>query len=128
MKRASIGLAAIAALALAGPAFAQNEAEPDGFQQDEMPGSEIQIDIGEGGADVHRQDGNKIFPANEAAAEAKAATNAQDDEELEKEFQEGEALGDDREEPLGPNAIDEELPGEGPESLSGPDDDDPLPY
>jgi hypothetical protein len=30
--------------------------------------------------------------------------------------------------PLGPNEIDAELPGEGPESLSGPDDDDPLPY
>jgi hypothetical protein len=29
--------------------------------------------------------------------------------------------------PVLPNAIDAELPGEGPENLSGPDDDDPLP-
>jgi hypothetical protein len=29
--------------------------------------------------------------------------------------------------PVSPDAIDAELPGEGPEDLSGPDDDDPLP-
>jgi len=35
---------------------------------------------------------------------------------------------DDPDYPVDPDPIDEELPGEGPESLSGPDDDDPLPY
>jgi len=33
----------------------------------------------------------------------------------------------DPDEPVSPDAIDAELPGEGPEDLSGPDDDDPLP-
>lgn len=44
----------------------------------------------------------------------------------------GDPLGDDPlddpDNPIDPDPIDEELPGEGPESLSGPDDDDPLPY
>jgi hypothetical protein len=35
---------------------------------------------------------------------------------------------DDPDSPLAPDPIDAELPGEGPESLSGPDDEDPLPY
>ena len=30
--------------------------------------------------------------------------------------------------PVYPDPVDAELPGEGPESLSGPDDEDPLPY
>jgi hypothetical protein len=34
---------------------------------------------------------------------------------------------DDPDAPLAGDPIDRELPGEGPEDLSGPDDDDPLP-
>jgi hypothetical protein len=34
---------------------------------------------------------------------------------------------DDPDDPVSPDAIDAELPGEGPEDLSGPDDDNPLP-
>ena len=45
MKSAYIGFAAVVTLALSGPAFGQNEEEPDGFQQNEMPGSEFQLDI-----------------------------------------------------------------------------------
>ena len=35
---------------------------------------------------------------------------------------------DDPDSPDDPDPIDDEMPGEGPESLSGPDDEDPLPY
>jgi hypothetical protein len=34
---------------------------------------------------------------------------------------------DDPDSPVAGDPVDAELPGEGPESLSGPDDDDPLP-
>jgi hypothetical protein len=36
-------------------------------------------------------------------------------------------LPNDPDTPEGGDPVDDELPGEGPENLSGPDDDDPLP-
>jgi hypothetical protein len=36
-------------------------------------------------------------------------------------------LPNDPDTPTEPDPVDAELPGEGPEDLSGPDDDDPLP-
>ncbi|BAQ18125.1 hypothetical protein [Methyloceanibacter caenitepidi] len=122
MKRASIGLAAIAALALTAPAFAQDEAEPDGFQQNEMPGSEFQLDVDSDG---------KVEFGRESTLEKEAA-----DEAAPEGLRDGLELGpdtlgdglDDPDAPVDPDPIDDELPGEGPESLSGPDDEDPLPY
>jgi len=91
------------------------ESETERIQETEQPGSELELNVdSEGGVEFGRkrsldhQDG--VFGPPES-------------DPLQ--------LGGPEEErgpPLGPNAIDAELPGEGPESLSGPDDDDPLPY
>jgi hypothetical protein len=102
MRAVSLGLAIFAA-ALAGPALGADETEQ--IEESEMPGSEIEIDIGGGEADAHRKGGGPVL---ELGGEGNSA------------------LPD----PAFPDAgdpIDNELPGEGPESLSGPDDDDPLP-
>jgi len=42
-----VGLAALLAVALTGPAWGQ--AEPDGFQEDEQPGSEFELDVDDDG-------------------------------------------------------------------------------
>jgi hypothetical protein len=122
MKSAYIGIAAIAALAFTGPAFGQNEGEPDGFQQNEMPGSEFQLNIeSDGKVEFGRESTLEKEEAGKAAPEGLG-----DGLELG-----GDPLGDpldDPDNPVDPDPIDEELPGEGPESLSGPDDEDPLPY
>jgi hypothetical protein len=103
-------VAAFVAVAGLTPALADSDTER--IQESEMPGSEIQIDIGEDGADIHRKDGRKLFGGGMNLTE------------------EGESLPplDDPDSPIAPDPIDAELPGEGPESLSGPDDEDPLPY
>lgn len=122
MKSAYIGFAAVVTLALSGPAFGQNEEEPDGFQQNEMPGSEFQLDIDSGG---------KVEFGRESTLEKDAAEGVSP-KPLKDELELGaDPLGDpldDPDNPVDPDPIDEELPGEGPESLSGPDDEDPLPY
>ena len=104
------GLAVIVAVTGFTPALADSETER--IQESEMPGSEIQIDIGEDGADIHRKSGKPLFGG---------------DMNLTEEEQDLAPL-DDPDEPVAPDPIDAELPGEGPESLSGPDDEDPLPY
>jgi hypothetical protein len=122
MKSAYIGIAAIAALAFTGPAFGQNEGEPDGFQQNEMPGSEFQLNI--------ESDGKVEF-GRESTLEKEEAGKAPPEGLRDGLELGGDPLGDpldDPDNPVDPDPIDEELPGEGPESLSGPDDEDPLPY
>ena len=47
MHRMIVGLAAVLAVALTGPAWGQ--AEPDGFQEDEQPGSEFELDVDDDG-------------------------------------------------------------------------------
>lgn len=95
MRNIAVGLAALLAIAVWGPAMAESETER--IQETEQPGSEIEIDIGGGNMGIHRADGRPLFGMGEP----------------------NEAF---------PDPVDAELPGEGPESLSGPDDDDPLPY
>jgi hypothetical protein len=113
MWKGVVGLAALLAVAWSAPAMAQ--AEPDGFQQDDQPGSEIDIDIGGGdGVQIERQDGQPLFGAGETQPEEDA--DADDDDPL-----------DDPDNPSDVDSTDEELPGEGPENLSGPDDMDGLP-
>lgn len=114
MHKTVAGLAAMIALAFVNQALAESETER--IQETEQPGSEIEIDMGTGGADIHRKSGKPLFGLglDETAAE----------EEREPML---EPL-DDPDDPIDPDPIDEELPGEGPESLSGPDDEDPLPY
>ena len=101
--------AAIIAVAGLTPALADPDTEA--FQDSEMPGSEIQIDLGKDGADIHRKDGRKLFGGN---------MRLSDEPEL--------PPLNDPDSPVAPDPIDAELPGQGPESLSGPDDEDPLPY
>ena len=98
MRRRIVGLAAIVTVALAGPALAGSA--QDEVQQEEAPGSQIEIDIGRGqGIEP---------PSVELGVENLDVPN--DPTTLD--------AGDPE---------DDALPGEGPENLSGPDDDDSLP-
>jgi hypothetical protein len=117
MQKMAVGLAALLVLALTGPALSQ--AEPDGFQEDEQPGSEFELDIGSGG---------EVEFGRKSTLEAEG-TGGNESNPL--QIGAGDPLLeplDDPDSPVDPDPIDAELPGEGPESLSGPDDDDPLPY
>ena len=111
MQKTIAGLAATIALSFASPALSESETER--IQETEQPGSEIEIDIGKDGADIHRKSGEPLLSLGESTAE--------EQEPLLEPL-------DDPDNPIDPDPIDEELPGEGPESLSGPDDEDPLPY
>jgi len=121
MRRMSVGLAAVLAVAFAGPAFSQSETER--IQESEQPGSEFELDVDDDG---QVEFGRKsTLDAEEGAPVGEAESNPL-------EIGGGDPLGDDPlddpDNPIDPDPIDDELPGEGPESLSGPDDDDPLPY
>jgi hypothetical protein len=104
MRRMLIGIAASALLACAGPALAVDMTEE--IQEEEQPGSGIELDIGGGGATIERKSGAPVLAPGDAPMME---------------------LPNDPDTPMGGDPIDEELPGEGPEDLSGPDDDDPLP-
>ena len=107
MQKIAAGLTALLAIAAWGPALAQSETER--IQETEQPGSEIQIDIGGGGgAEIRRKSGAPLFGGGEGETMLQPLPGPSD--------------------PVYPDPVDAELPGEGPESLSGPDDDDPLPY
>ena len=112
MRRLALGIAAAMAVSFTGPAFAEDMTEE--IQEDEQPGSEIELDLGAGGADIERKSGAPVFhPGNVPMLDP--GTGAQ--------------LGvpDEPDAPLAQDPVDAELPGEGPENLSGPDDDDDLP-
>lgn len=106
MRIVIVGLAALLAMAPVGGAFA--ETIDDEIQDEEQPGSEIEMEIGGGGVEIERK--RDLVPSPVEV--------------------EGQVL----DVPVGPtnpaeiDPIDDELPGEGPEDLSGPDDEDPLPY
>lgn len=102
MKVLTAWLAALALVAFVGSAAAQ--AVPDGFQEDEEPGSEIEVDAGAGGIDARRESGAPVFAPGEMEI------GSEDEPPI-----------DDPDTPYdGEDPIDEELPGEGPEDLSGP--------
>jgi hypothetical protein len=103
-----VGVAAALAMSFAGPAFAEDMTEE--IQDDEQPGSEIELDIGGGEATVERKSGAPVFRPGEVPLGS--------DELDEPNDPDAPAAGD---------PVDAELPGEGPEDLSGPDDDDDLP-
>lgn len=120
MRKIFGGMTMGLALALAGPAFGQ--AEPDGFQQDEQPGSEFELDVDSDG---------KVEFGRESTLEANEGKPMKGEGGGGMELDEADPLAndlDDPDAPDDPDPIDDELPGEGPESLSGPDDSDPLPY
>jgi hypothetical protein len=60
MRRVVAGIAAALLLGFAGPAVAQTIG--DEIQNEEQPGSEIQINLGGGEVQVERKNGAPIFP------------------------------------------------------------------
>lgn len=123
MHKTISGLAAIIAVAFAGPAFAESETER--IQETEQPGSEFELDVD---SDDQVEFGRKGKLDAEEAGEALPGEGESNPLEIGGGDPLGDDVLDDPDMPVSPDAIDEELPGEGPESLSGPDDDDPLPY
>jgi hypothetical protein len=101
-----VGLAAMLTVSAAGPAFAEDMTEE--IQQEEQPGSEIEIEGGGGGLQIERESGKPILDIGGGGDELLDVPNDPDT-------------------PQAGDPIDDELPGEGPEDLSGPDDDDDLP-
>jgi hypothetical protein len=102
MKNLAAGLVGIVAAALAGAAMAQEDMT-ERIQELEQPGSEIEMDIGGGGAEIHRKSGAPVLAPGEI--ELNDAAPPLDDPDTP---------------PDGDDPIDAELPGEGPEDLSGP--------
>ena len=148
MRRVVAGIAAALLLGFAGPAVARTIG--DEIQNEEQPGSEIQINPGGGGVQVERENGAPIFPLASfrrpapvfpsapytapapvfPVAPLAGTTRANDSVFPVAPL----ALGsnqlrplDDPDAPVAGDPIDRELPGEGPEDLSGPDEDNPLP-
>jgi hypothetical protein len=112
----------IAAMAFGGPALAESETEQ--IEQTEQPGAEFELDV--------ESDDQVEFGRKSKVDAEEAGAPAAETESNPLEIGGGDSLGDDPlddpDEPDSPDAIDDELPGEGPESVSGPDDADPLPY
>jgi hypothetical protein len=148
MGRVVAGIAATLILGFVAPAVAQTIG--DEIQNEEQPGSEIQINLGGGGVQVERENGAPIFPLAPFRRPASvfplapytapapvfpvaplAGTARPNDSvfpvaPLPVGSNQLRPL-DDPDAPIAGDPIDRELPGEGPEDLSGPDDDNPLP-
>lgn len=114
MRRMIVAIAAVLAGSIAaGPALSVDMTEE--IQETEQPGSEIELDIGGGEAEIRRKSGEPLLDLGGGGLDI-----GEGDDEL--------MPLDDPDMPVAGDPIDEELPGQGPESLSGPDDEDPLPY
>jgi hypothetical protein len=105
MRIRTLGLAALMAGSLMGDGVAQSV--QDEIQEDEAPGSEIEMDVEPGRVIIGRQKN-----LNPSPVEIQGRTLD---------------VPDDPDTPAAEDPVDVELPGEGPEDLSGPDDDDSLP-
>jgi hypothetical protein len=132
MRRMAVGLAAALTLGFAGSAFGESDFEE--IQDEEQPGSEIGIQIGGGTVSAERENGAPIFPIAPYAAPAPVFPSAPYAAPatvfpVAPLATRGGQLRplDDPDAPVAGDPIDRELPGEGPEDLSGPDDDDSLP-
>ncbi len=112
MRRLALGVAAAMAMSFTGPVFAEDMTEE--IQEDEQPGSEIELGIGGGEATIERKSGAPVFHPGDVPMMAPGAGTQLD-------------VPDDPDAPIADDPVDAELPGEGPEDLSGPDDDDDLP-
>jgi hypothetical protein len=93
-------------MAPGGGAFA--ETIDDEIQDEEQPGSEIEMDIGGGQVEIGRKRDLVPSPVEIEAQVLDVPVGPTNPAEI--------------------DPIDDELPGEGPEDLSGPGDEDPLPY
>ena len=89
-----------------GGSYAQQTLE-DEIQQEEAPGSAIETEISPGRVIIGRQKNLNPSPVEIQGRRSTRPTT--------------------RTRPLAEDPVDAELPGEGPENLSGPDDDDSLP-
>lgn len=105
MRIRTLGLAALMAGSLMGDGVAQSVQEE--IQDEEAPGSEIEMNIEPGRVIIGRQKN-----LNPSPVEIQGRTLD---------------VPDDPDTPAAEDPVDAELPGEGPENLSGPDDDDSLP-
>ena len=105
MRIRTLGLAALMAGSLMGDGVAQSV--QDEIQEDEAPGSEMEMDIEPGRVVIGRQKN-----LNPSPVEIQGRTLD---------------VPDDPDTPAAEDQVDAELAGEGPEDLSGPDDDDSLP-
>ena len=117
MRMLITGLAGLLiALGSATPALAQSV--QDEIQESEQPGSEIEIDVEDGRSRIHRKDGEPLLGGRSWGYGPSGIVGGG-----------GTELQplDDPDDPVAPDPIDAELPGEGPENLSGPFDEDPLP-
>jgi len=122
MRKVFIGLTAVLAVAFASPALSQSETEQ--IQETEQPGSEFELDVDDDGKVELGRKGT-LDPSEDARDGGGDLLGLGDGTEEKEPLLEP---LDDPDDPIDPDPIDEELPGEGPESLSGPDDEDPLPY
>ncbi|MEZ5827490.1 MAG: hypothetical protein R3D01_03495 [Hyphomicrobiales bacterium] len=120
MRKVAVGLAALLAASFGAPAMA--ESVQDEIQDEEQPGSEFELEDTDGKVEFGRK-GKLDAEQN--------AEDAEGGEGLPLEIGDEDAVPleslDDPDNPSEIDPIDEELPGEGPEDLSGPDDEDPLP-
>jgi len=103
----TIGLAALMAGSLMGGGSHAQQTLEDEIQQEEAPGSAIEAEIFPGRVIVGRQRNLNPSPV-EIQGQTLDAPDGPDT-------------------PLADDPVDAELPGEGPEDLSGPDDDDSFP-
>jgi hypothetical protein len=106
MRRMAVGIATALAVSFAAPALAEDMT--DEIQDEEQPGSDIEVDIGGGKAHIERENGAPLLGIGGAGAGAADQLNVPDA-------------------PTAGDPVDAELPGEGPEDMSGPDDEDDLP-
>jgi len=111
MRRLALGVAAAMAVSFAGPVFSEDMTEE--IQDDEQPGSEIELGIGGGEGSIERKSGAPVLHPEVPMVAPGAGTQLD--------------VPDDPDTPIADDPVDAELPGEGPEDLSGPDDDDDLP-
>jgi hypothetical protein len=107
MRIRTIGLAALMAGSLMGDGSHAQQILEDEIQQEEAPGSAIEAEIFPGRVIVGRQRNLNPSPV-EIQGQTLDAPDGPDT-------------------PLADDPVDAELPGEGPEDLSGPDDDDSFP-
>jgi hypothetical protein len=111
MRRAVVGLASLLAVCLTGPAA--GESELDQIQDAEQPGSQINLTFGGGsGFTARRANGGPLFGGISRAFGAGVGAS---DGSLD--------LPPDPDTPLAGDPVDNALPGEGPEDLSGPGDE-----
>ena len=109
MRRVAVGLASLLAISCTGPAA--GESELDQIQNAEQPGSQINFTFGGGGAQVRRANGGPLFGGIGRSLFG-AGSGASDGLEL-----------PDPDTTLADDPVDNALPGEGPEDLSGPGDE-----